>query len=476
MAKRTNGTNGGNNGTHVSPPPKPTPRSPMPPQQRPGPQRPSTTLQVTARGTARRVPPGPPQRQALPDPIEGIFADDGGMGMGPSEDERLAAWIEDLYSSGPVARLELQQVISGGAGGAPVRDWAAELSDLGDPQGIASEIMAAAHEDTESSGQFSRYVVCATRPGAAAYFRRFFFSIQAPPVDQAGFASEYGAEGLVSQAHRHVEQIMRIGLGSAAASLRSIISQNHELAGLARTAWTAQAEAARAREQLLDRSMERDLLMQRQAGAQARRDRTTKWAEALIGTLGLPALLHHVGAPPAVVAQAAAIGREITGIGGVAAAAVTGTRPTPGAPVGLGDLSPAEASQLDAVCMAIAVDLAKLDDATWQIAAGMLPADACGPLRRARAVIAEAVDEDRTKLTVEEGMIILATRPHITNLMSTLDDVQFSMLLAQTSEANREPLSQFRARIRARTAQAPSPPTPPAAPPVGATQATGAAT
>lgn len=407
-----------------------------------------------------------PMREPLPDPIEGVF-DDSTMGLGPSEEERMSGWLEDLWTQGPVASLSLQQVVGGG-GTCPVRDWIdQELTELGDPSNMANEIMAAAQEDCESSGQFSRYCVTATRPGAASYFRRFFFTLQAPAIDQAGFASEFGAEGLVSAAHRHVEQIMRIGLGSAAASLRSVIQQNHDLAGLARSAWTSQAEAARAREQLLDRSLQRDMLLAQHASIQERKDRVRKWSEALIGNLGVPALLHHVGAPATVVAQAAAIGAAMTGMGGIGAPPPQ-TGGKSGADV---KLAATELSQLDAISLAVAVDLAALDDSVWAMAMAQLPTDARGPFRRARQAVLDAAADDRKSLDADEGTIVRAMGRHLLDLMTTLDDQRFELLLAQANEANRGPLRQFRAIVRARAAQAPPPPAPAAAPTPTATPA-----
>jgi hypothetical protein len=402
----------------------------------------------------RRPPAMAPQRQPmLPDPIEGIF-DDGGMGMGPNEEDRLAAWIEDLWTQGPCARLELAQVVGGG-GTCPVRDWAEELEGL-DPSSIANEIMASANEDCESSGQFSRYCVMASRPGAASYFRRFYFTLQAPPIDQAGFSSEFGAEGLVSAAHRHVEQIMRIGLGSAAASLRSIIMQNHELSGLARSAWTAQAEAAAAREKLMDRDMERSMLMKKQSAVQDRHERMMRWAETLATTIGVPTLMHRMGAPPALVAHAAAIGQAMLGAPGAPSlVAPPPQAPTQQQPAQINISSPEDLALVRQVVATIVPLLAATPDASLGMLLARLPADEQETVRAVRD--RANAQGDGQPMTEADKPLMAQFAGVVCHLVGeVLGDVELGMHVGPLDDAARTAVLRLRDVLRAKTAAAPT--------------------
>ncbi len=449
MAKRgANGVGGGGNMTNGAGPRGGADGPRQPPRTRAG-----ATLQVTPRGTAKRVAAGPVQRQAptLPE-VDNVFDDAMGMGLGPTEEDRLAVWIEDLVTAGPVARLELQQVVGGG-GTAPVRDWSQqELADMGEAQGIAGEIMASAQEDCESSGKFSRYVVCATRPGAAAYFRRFFFSVQPPPVDGAGFASEYGAEGLVSQAHRHVEQTMRLALGSAAASMRTIIMQNVELSTLARSAWAAQGEAAAAREKLLDRELERSFFLRKQTKIQDRYDRAFHFAEALVATVGVPALMQHMGAPPDAIARAVAVGSQLVG----APMPATSTTNAPSQPrVNLHG----ERALITAAMAALAKLVGEVPEPMLDLLlARLAPADQ------------QTVRTVRQRMTAEDGEPTAADHATMTKfadvacrLVASVTDAELGVIVGQLDNAGRVAVQQLREVLRSKAAP-PAPPPAEAAP------------
>jgi hypothetical protein len=462
MTKRTNGGTTGGNRTNGSSPQRPAPRTPRQPAQRPGAmQKSGATIQVASRGTARHVPPGPPQRPPLPDPVEGVFDDAAmgmGMGLGPSEEDRIAAWLEDLYAVGPVASLSLQQVVGGG-GTCPVRDWLdQELADMGDAQGIAGEIFATASEDCASSGQFSRYVITATT-STTNRFRRLFFTIQAPPIDQAGFQSEFGGEGLVSQAHRHVEAIMRIGLGSAAASLRSVIMQNHELSGLARSAWVAQAEAASAREKLLDRELERSLLMRKQSATQDRHERTMKWVEALVATIGIPTLLHKMGAPPSVVAQAAAVGQAMQGVSLGAAPPPQPASAAPAAAAAAGPQAPAPISISSADDLAlvrqVVVAMVPLLAATPDAALGLLLARLAPDEQEiVRAVRDRAVAGGDGRPAIEADKPLMGSFADVVCHLvgAALGDVEVGMLVGQLPDDARTAVLRLRALLNTKAA------------------------
>ncbi len=398
---------------------------------------------------------GPAQRQP-PELIDGAL--DGMMDMpldmGPSEEERLGAFFEDVAAAGPISSVTLAAVQpgSGGYAVAPIRDWTpAELGD--EARDWAGAVMAAATDDCESAGVLMRYQVSCELPGRAT--RRHYITLQAPNIDATGFGSEVGEAGLVSQAHRHVESIMRIGLGSAAASMRSILIQNAALSTQAQRAFDAQFQAAQAREALLDRSMQRDMEHRKAQKARDRDERRKTAVDALIGWgLMEGARRYGLHVPQQILSLLA--GDKAGPLATIMAAQGTGGAPGNGGPLPVVD--PATLRLCHDVTRAFLRQLAATEEPALATLLSRLPADAAQIVREVHSTVtARAEGSDPGRAGTDEERARLARFADLVCALvggGLVDDLTLGALVGQLPEDDRSKVLQLREALHRMRAQA----------------------
>lgn len=432
---------------------------------------PQSWAMTAPRPVPRRSPAGarapmmqPPQTIPPPGDDDGVDGMPLDM-MGPDETGRVAEFLTDCYSVGPVAELALHQV----AGGTHtmIRDWSGpELAEATDAQGLAGEIVSVAQEDCEHAGlPVGRYVVSAMRQSGGPAIRRCFFTVKGPAFNGATFADEYGGEAIAAQQMRHNEAILRLALGGQSAVARTLMLMNHELMADARDAKRAQLQAVELREQMLDRQAERGLALRREQLSVDRRERMYRIVESYV-----PHVAHRLGLPTSPAMQ------QLTAVAG------NGTASNGARPAGAVDLDAEQIARLHRVTAHVLGWVAGLTDDALALALARIPAEARDDVRAARDYVRTRAEQTRDggepPPADDEGKRrILALRGHVVQMLAAMSDGEMDVVLAQLDERVRADVAQMRVTIRAKLAQPGAPAVSGAvSTPTGSTAPNGAAT
>lgn len=206
-----------------------------------------------------RVMPSPPQ---MPDFPEGQDAFGGMIDMGPSEEERIANWIESVFAKDkPNLNLRLCHMVGGG-GQVPIRDWTyKELAGEEDPTSIADTIYACASEEADTMTSVARFAVIAASGPKSFSQISFRITPEALANGTGGETEEPGtAGGLLAQTYRHNEMLFRMHAAQAMQTQRQN-SELHATMAKIQSDYVAQRiKGVELYENMKDRKIQRDIV------------------------------------------------------------------------------------------------------------------------------------------------------------------------------------------------------------------------
>lgn len=143
--------------------------------------------------------------------------------------EILAEFLRGAEECGCV-KIKVTHLIAGQESGSPVAEF--DISDDGETGAHfnAEDIHARMLSDAEAIGGVQRYVLLAFREGQKSPRDRFIFRLDGGGQADASSSEPANAHGLVAQAHRHIEAMMRGFQGSLNTLVNGMANQNRILA------------------------------------------------------------------------------------------------------------------------------------------------------------------------------------------------------------------------------------------------------
>lgn len=231
--------------------------------------------------------------------------------MKTTPNAQLLEWIRklavDLTPDGSITRLELYHAIEGNAGERLSTVEMADRDEEEDPDDLAQELWDEACQDasTQPQGTHQRYIVRAFRADSTEAEEQKAFTLTGKAVSAlvGGSTEPPTARGELSMNMRHADNLHAMVIrmteataGTAVTQLQKEREENNRLRA-------ASYEYAKLREEMLDRSQERDIRRQEFQTGQAR-------TAQLLGVVTnmLPVLIAKFVTPPALAtgtAQAA---------------------------------------------------------------------------------------------------------------------------------------------------------------------------
>jgi hypothetical protein len=415
--------------------------------QKPGktpPKKKPVTPMTPPKKVARKGPMGDPGPAA--EPFPGLDMDAMGGAAMVSPAEAIAGWLVETLEAGQVDRLELHQTGQGGDG--HVKEWLAEdLADQ-DPDSIATDVYDTACEDGSTATRMSRYVVMAYRPGEATHFRRHFFRVAPQDKDEPFETEEANAHGLVSQAHRHTEAIMRLALGSMSSVVRSLQVQNEVKDDQLREHTKIQLDVIRLQGELVRRNQDVEISAKERNYKIERKERISRATENLVfgylplltAKLGLPSP-QQLMADNAAAANGSAIQQQQQG------------------PDGDVQLDTAQTKRLHHVTKYVLDLLAEIDGAPLELMLARIPPDGRDDVRAVREIVRAHVEKNRERerngddpvriqLTADQKRQLVSFQRHVVQLLGAVSDMEMAMMLERVPEAVRTDIAELRDVIR----------------------------
>ena len=390
---------------------------------------------------------GPMGDPAMPvDPLEGLGLDGTMPAVSPAE--AIAGWLVGVLEDAQIERLELRH--TGHDGDAPVKEW--EQEDLADqdPDAIAAEIFEMACEDGSTAARVSRYVVLAYRPGDTVHFRRHYFRVEPADKDSTFETEEADAHGLVSQAHRHLEGVMRLALGSMNSVVRSLQVQNQVKDDQLRAHTTIQLDVIRLQGELVRRTQDIELNSTERRYKVERKERIFRTAEALV--LGyLPFLTDRLGlpSPKELLAKNPAAGAD----GAAAAAADDKNIQFDGDGQKL----------LQHVTKYMLNMLSEIDGPALKLVLARVPADARDDVRSIREIVLEHADNvkngegsPRLNLNADQKKQLVSFQGVVVQLLGSLSDMELAMMIDKFPENVQPDVHRLREVIQKQLTAAPA--------------------
>jgi hypothetical protein len=184
-------------------------------------------------------------------------------GLGPSEDGRIAQWLDESILPRNQEQLVLQLLHHSSSGGGIVQEWRADDFENTDSMSIATEIYGQAVDDANEQTSVSRYMITAL-DNTGRQFGRFIFRVTPKELQQGagnGETEDPGTpQGHLSQAYRHSEVFARMMAGTALQTQRLNMELVRENRAIRADATRRQVEMIDLFEKMKDRKMMRDVM------------------------------------------------------------------------------------------------------------------------------------------------------------------------------------------------------------------------
>ena len=374
------------------------------------------------------------------DPMAPFGGPDDVMALSPDPVDVLAEWVETTMARTRVVRFQLRSKTVDGE--SPIQEWeVAEDFANSDAAGIAGVIFSRAEEDADGAGTaHSKFVVLAYKAGKDTYFARTFFRIMPQDQDNVMDSEPATAGGLLAQAHRHLESVMRLHIGGSADVLRTLRRENERMAASNEVYAEQHIKLLQLQQQLLDKGAIRNLMVQKETFKIGLKHRVV--SDAM--NIGMNWVGQHF--PELVPAASTAL--AVAGGGG-------GSAKGKGAAQSSGEieLNEDEGNKLSALCMFLIGEMAKLPDTAFKLLLTQIDKESRDPIAQARNTIKKVFQEGRKELEESEGEIVFATRVHLVQILATIDDQKFEALLSKIDANGHKPLRVYRTLIRERLAK-----------------------
>ena len=465
-----------------------------------------TTSKVKKSKTTALVPRRPglrPRKQeveAVEEPPEDVTF------SGEEDDvvEKISAFVARALSK-PYQEIVLELRQEGMGSSLPVQQWSRSDMLEQDPESIATGIFDRAVEYTEeaTSGNVVRFMIWAMNGNSGKPYATHPFSVF-PQNPENAFGSEDGHTpgGHMVQALRHNEIITRLAYGMIIDTQRNLREENRDLRAQGRLYAQQQVLLMQTHQQLMDRSMMRDLYMKKQLRRERHMETVVNYAMQFIpdlaaragfvpgGTKDLEQLnemlaqmdesqidlfarkipsdkpreaLMRLWRSARARAQVAARDQHkklTSGEGHLETRMETGEAARKAAAVLLPKAVETEKatqaapeaaaiSRLDSTVLFIVGELARVEDAVFTLLLGKVDEDARIEFTAARETAKKIRAEGRAGLTPEEAAAILKVKPHALGLIGVLEEATFETFLGQLDKGGHEDLRWLRGVVRA---------------------------
>jgi hypothetical protein len=157
--------------------------------------------------------------------------------------EKLLEWLRGCETVGCI-RIEARHLIAGSEGGSVVCTWDIAETPDGGERFDAPNLWRRLEDDAEGIGSVQRYTLLAFRDGSKAPRERLTIRVDGGADGDPSVSEPANAHGLVAQAHRHNEAMMRMLAQGYGQTMATLVEENKRLSS-ALSSVTEQAEKDR---------------------------------------------------------------------------------------------------------------------------------------------------------------------------------------------------------------------------------------